>query len=94
MIDVLIKMEQEGKIGLSTAYKAQIDSSRILKSPCFSNGLKEDKIKKILNNFNSSKSKFNQFACLKVQNYNTNVKELSDISYHYKNYDSRYRNNY
>lgn len=50
MIDILNSMNSQNKIELPKAYQSQIDSSRILKSPCFGNGLNLNKIEHINHN--------------------------------------------
>lgn len=85
MLVILTHMKNNSKIKLPQAYQPQIDSNRILKSPCFSSGYNPEVIDQILGNFknldqNQSIISDSQYACLKITNYNANVKESSEIS--------------
>lgn len=84
MIKILNSMHMTKTIELPKAYQNQIDSNRILKSPCFSSGLDQNKIEHINVNYQSmnknDEDKININSGLKIQNYNINVKDSSEIS--------------
>lgn len=85
MLDILQGMKKNSAIRLPTAYQPQIDSLRILKSPCFNTGYNPEVIDNIMSNFkmldhNQSVIAKSEFACLKVTNYNLNVNESSEIN--------------
>jgi len=73
MLDILKNMKNTNVIALPQAYQPQIDSKRILKSPCFNTGYKPEVVDKIIGNFkmldqNQSVIAQSEFACLKVTN--------------------------